>query len=96
MSPTMILFLKSLLISLQIINAGLATIPGLPIAVPLVAAAVFGGFQFFVQNLGNISMPPAKVTTKVVTETLKPATATKPAEAVQTTVVKTEPVAPQG
>ncbi len=96
MSPTVILFLQSMLITLQIVNAGLATIPGLPVAVPLVAAAVFGGFQFFVQNLGNLSMPPDKLTTRIVTETLTPATAMKPAVAVQTTTTKTEPLPESG
>lgn len=97
MSPTTILFLQSMLITLQIVNAGLATITGLPVAVPLVAAAVVGGFQFFVQNVGNLAQPPDRVTTRVVTETVVPATATKPAAAVQTTTVKTEaqpPVTP--
>ena len=90
MSPTMILFLQSMLITLQIVNAGLATITGLPVAVPLVAAAVVGGFQFFVQNVGNLTQPSDRTTTRIVTEKVLPATATKPAEAVQTTETTTK------
>lgn len=58
MSSTMILFLQSLLITLQMVNAGLATIPNIPVVVPLVASAVIGGFQYFIQHLGNLSVPP--------------------------------------
>ena len=90
MSPTLILFLQSLLISLQFINAGLATITGLPVAVPLMVSAVVGGFQYFVQHAGNLAQPPSKTITQVVTESVSPASATKPAEAVQTIVTKTE------
>lgn len=93
MSPITILFLQALLTTLQMINAGLATIPNMPIAVPLVVSAVVGGFQVFVQNIGNLAMPPDKVTTRIVTASMTPATPTKPAEAVQTTVVKTQPIA---
>lgn len=92
MTSITILFLQSLLISLQVINAGISTLTGLPPIVPFLISAVVGGFQYFVQNLGNMSMPPAKVTTKVVTDVAVPATADTPAATVQTTTVKTEPV----
>lgn len=58
MSSTMILFLQSLLITLQLVNAGFATIPDIPAIVPIVASAVIGGFQYFIQHLGNLSVPP--------------------------------------
>ena len=96
MSPITILFLQALLTTLQMINAGLATIPNMPIALPLVVAAVVGGFQVFVQNVGNLAMPSAKVVTRVVTDVDVPATADTPAASVQTTTVKTEPVSPPG
>jgi hypothetical protein len=88
MSSTMILFLQSLLITLQMINAGLATIPNMPIAVPLFSAAIVGGFQFFVQNLGNNTPPPGTLTTVVETQKAIPAGLTT------TTTSKTETVAP--
>jgi len=90
----MILFLQSLLISLQFINASIATIDGVPAVMSMCVSAVVGGFQFFVQHLGNLAEPRDKMTTRVVTESVTPATSTRPAEAVQTIVVKTEPVAP--
>ena len=94
MTPTTILFLQSMLITLQIINAGLATITGLPVAVPLVAAAVVGGFQFFVQNVGNLTQPPDKTVTRVVAKTFTPETLTTPEKLVTTTTTKTEPSLP--
>ena len=95
MSPLMILFLQSLLISLQFINASIATIDGVPAVMSMCVSAVVGGFQFFVQHLGNLSLPPDKMTTRVVTETVTPATAKQPATATQTTTERTEPVAPK-
>jgi hypothetical protein len=92
MKPITILFLQALLTTLQMINAGLATIPNMPIAMPLVVAAVVGGFQVFVQNIGNLATPPDKIMTKVVTAVDVPATSTTPAATVQTTTVKTEPM----
>jgi hypothetical protein len=94
MSPTLILFLQSLLIMLQMANAGLATIPHMPVAVPLFAAAVVGGFQFFVQNLGNLTQPAAKLETQVKSKEYIPETATAPAKTVETTTLKTEPAPP--
>lgn len=59
MSTTTLLALQSALVSLQIINAGLG---GLAHIVPgwlsLVLAAVVGGGQFFVQHVGNQTVPP--------------------------------------
>lgn len=95
MSPTLILFLQSLLIMLQMANAGLATIPHMPVAVPLFAAAVVGGFQFFVQNLGNLTRPPDKTVTRVVAESFTPETDTEPEKKVTTTTTKTEPAPPE-
>lgn len=92
MSPIQILFLQSLLTTLQMINAGMATIPHMPIAVPLIAAAVVGGFQVFVQNLGNLTLPPDKKVTQVIASSFTPATATEPAKTVETTTLKTEAI----
>jgi hypothetical protein len=60
MSPTTILALQSLLQFLQIVNAGLATIPHIPVAIPLMSAAALGGLSYFVQHVGNQSTPPPK------------------------------------
>jgi hypothetical protein len=57
MSTTMILFLQSLLISLQMINASLGVVIKDP-AISVIAAAAIGGFQYFVQNVGNKMVPP--------------------------------------
>jgi hypothetical protein len=57
MKPTVILALQSALVSMQIINAGLATIPNMPPTLPLMVAAVVGGLQFFVQHVGNQAQP---------------------------------------
>jgi hypothetical protein len=60
MSQNNILALQSLLQTLQIVNAGLATIPHIPLWVPVLSAAVLGGLANFVQHVGNQSVPPAK------------------------------------
>jgi hypothetical protein len=57
MSPTTLLLLQSMLITLQTINAALGTIVQNP-AISLVIGAVIGGFQYFVQNIGNKTVPP--------------------------------------
>jgi hypothetical protein len=57
MSPTKILGIQSALVSLQIINAGIATIPHVPPVVPLIVAALVGGGQFFIQHVGNNTEP---------------------------------------
>lgn len=57
MSPTLLLFLQSMLVTLQVINAGLATIVKEE-AITLVVGAVVGGLQYFVQHIGNQFVPP--------------------------------------
>jgi hypothetical protein len=57
MSTTKILAIQSALVSLQIINAGIATIPHMPPIVPLIVASLVGGGQFFVQHVGNSTEP---------------------------------------
>ena len=57
MSPTLLLLLQSMLVTLQVINAGLATIVQ-DQAITLVVGAVVGGLQYFVQHVGNQSVPP--------------------------------------
>lgn len=95
MSPIMILFLQSVLIALQFINVGIATIEGVPPIISLCISAVVGGFQWFVQHIGNMVEPPDKTTTRVITETVTPATTSQPAAVVQTTTTKTESVTPK-
>ena len=56
MSTTLILFLQSMLISAQVLNAGIATITH-NAAAALIAGAVVGGFQYFVQHVGNQTVP---------------------------------------
>lgn len=58
MSSTGTLVLQSLLISLQMVNAGLAGLGHAPAWLALVLAAVVGGGQFFVQHVGNQAVPP--------------------------------------
>ena len=58
MSTTALLGIQSLLVSLQIINAGVGSIAHAPSWLPLVIAAIIGGGQFFVQNTGNKTIPP--------------------------------------
>jgi hypothetical protein len=59
MSPTLILFLQSILISGQVINASIGTVTHNATAV-LIVGAVLGGFQFFMQHIGNQTVPPPK------------------------------------
>ena len=57
MNPTLILFLQAMLIFLQMANAGLAgTIHNTTVSVLL--GAFVGAFQFFVQHVGNQTVPP--------------------------------------
>jgi hypothetical protein len=58
MGQNAILALQSLLIFLQIANAGLSTLQGLHPIVPMLSAAALGGFQYFVTHLGNKSISP--------------------------------------
>ena len=61
MSPTVLLALQSLLVSLQIINVGLTGgLAGVHInpLISLVSAAIVGGLQSFVQHAGNQIVPP--------------------------------------
>ena len=57
MSTTTILFLQSMLIFLQMANAGLANLVHSPVASMLIGAGV-GAFQYFVQHVGNQTVPP--------------------------------------
>jgi hypothetical protein len=59
MSANTVLLLQSMLITLQMVNAGIATIPSVPTAVAVIASAVVGGFQFYVNHLGNQIVPPS-------------------------------------
>lgn len=56
MKPNTILLLQSLLITAQTINAGLAAVTHNAVLALVVCAAV-GGFQFFVQHIGNQTQP---------------------------------------
>ena len=53
MTPLTVLMLQSLLVTLQIANAGLATAPHMPPIVAVMMAAIMGGLQTFVQHVGN-------------------------------------------
>lgn len=57
MSPMVLMALQSLLVSLQVINAGLATVHANALVV-LIIGAVLAGLQLFVQNAGNNMVPP--------------------------------------
>jgi hypothetical protein len=57
MSQTTILVLQSILIFFQMCNAAIDTLPQ---PWPVIVAAAIGAFQYFVQHLGNQSIPPAK------------------------------------
>lgn len=62
MSTDRLLLLQAIFVTLQIVNAGLAGIlPHSPVGafIQLVVAAVVGGFQFYLQNLGNQALPAA-------------------------------------
>jgi hypothetical protein len=66
LSPTIILLLQSALISLQMINTAVATgIEGMRIhpLISILLAAFVGGFQFFVNHLGNQLLPAQKAAT---------------------------------
>ncbi len=57
MKPNTILLLQSILIFLQMANAAVDTLP--PVGRTL-AAAFIGAFQFYVNHLGNQSVPTEK------------------------------------
>jgi len=57
MSQNTILLLQSIGITLQMVNGGLGSTIKDPV-VSLVIAAVIGGFQFYVQHVGNQSTSP--------------------------------------
>lgn len=61
MKPTTILALQSLGIAMQIINTGIATTHANPVLVLVIGACV-GGFQFFLQRVGNQADPNAEAT----------------------------------
>ena len=57
MKPNTILFLQSCLIFLQMANAAVDTFPQ---PWPTLTAAFIGAFQFYVNHLGNQSVPELK------------------------------------
>ena len=57
MSQNTILLLQSIGITLQMVNGGLGVAIHNPV-LSLVLGAVIGGFQFYVQHVGNQSVPP--------------------------------------
>lgn len=58
MSQNVILALQSFLIFLQIVNAGIASVPGWSSPqVQLILAAAVGAFQFFVTHMANQTTP---------------------------------------
>jgi len=65
MNPNTILALQSIGVTLQMINAGLSGIVHSP-AASLTISAVVGGYQYFIQHLGNQTEPDK--TTKVTEE----------------------------
>lgn len=58
MSQNLILLLQSLLITLTMINMSIAVLAPRSPAIHIVFGAVVAGFQFFVQRIGNQSIPP--------------------------------------
>ena len=59
MSTKAILALQSLLITMQIVNAGIASVTH-NLLVALVLGAIVGGLQNFVQHIGNQTDPNAR------------------------------------
>jgi uncharacterized membrane-anchored protein len=60
MKANTVLLYQAALIALQIINAGINIDPTIhvPPLVALIVAAVVGGFQFYVNHLGNQKVEP--------------------------------------
>lgn len=59
-NPGTLLMLQSLLCSLQVFNAGLATVGSVPPLAILGVASIVAGFQFYVQHRGNQLTPPTQ------------------------------------
>lgn len=57
MNANTVLLLQSILVALQMCNAALDTLPQ---PWPVIAAAFIGGFQFYVNHLGNQIVPEVK------------------------------------
>jgi hypothetical protein len=57
MKPNTILLLQSILIFLQMCNAAVDTLPQ---PWPILVAAFVGAFQFYINHLGNQSVPTPK------------------------------------
>lgn len=57
MKPQNLMLLQALFVTGSIVNAGLATVTHNPVAT-LLAGAVMGGFQVYLQLLGNAAVPP--------------------------------------
>ena len=60
MSTNTLLQIQTGLIFLQLVNAEIATIPGMPRLVPVLLVGLIGAGQFFVQHVGNQTLPPSK------------------------------------
>jgi len=56
MNTTLLLFLQSMLVTIQVLNAGMAAVFHNE-AATLVVGAVAGGLQFFLQHVGNQTEP---------------------------------------
>lgn len=59
-NPTLALLIQTILVFAQMVNGGLAVVEGVPAWLTIVLSAVVGAGQFFVQHLGNQSVPPPK------------------------------------
>lgn len=66
MSPNTILALQAFLVFLQMLNVGLVTIPQVPPFYFVLISAVIGGFQTFLQHVGNQVQPLGSLSNPVV------------------------------
>ena len=87
MSINTILLLQSIAITLQTINAGLSGVVHNPV-LSLMVAAIVGGYQFYIQNVGNQAMPPRSITSTTTVETVEHQA--HPAATVTTTVAESK------
>jgi hypothetical protein len=87
MSTNTILLLQSIAITLQTINAGLSGVVHDPV-LSLMVASIVGGYQFYIQNLGNKTLPMNATTSTTTTETVEHRQ--NPPATVTTTVEKTK------
>ena len=92
MSVNTRLLLQSIAITLQTINAGLSGVIHNPV-LSLMVAAIVGGYQFYIQNIGNQSLPARAVLSTTTTETVEHQA--HPPTTVTTTVQETKAEAPK-